>query len=788
MKSVASGTTRGKSARGRKASAGGDVVVSEQTANVVRMALESEMVQREVFASLTGLMFDGRRDMYSALGYPSKIKLSDYRGQYERGGIAERLIEAYPRATWGRGADLVEVEDPNRVTRFERETATLFKRLRLWSRVMRADILAQLSHYSVILIGTVKDDNLEAELKNVSGPDSISYVAHYGEQQAPIDTRVDKPNDPRFGLPLFYRIRFPTGKSLRVHWTRCIHVAEGTLEDDTIGRPRLRAVYNYLLDMQKILGGGAEATWSIADPGIQFDIDPSFKMSAPQKTDLKKQIELFRHNFQKHLYTSGVTARRLDGTVPAFGDNADSLADFIAGTTGIPKRIWLGSERGELSSTQDRDNWDDRVDERKKEFGEPLVRDLVGRFIEIGALPQPRRGEYEVVWPEAEKETEDGRATLAKTMADANEAQAKADGTTILSNDEIRDRVYGLDPKIDEGDEFEDDSSSDESSDPANDNAVETEIAARAASATHDPDWVHVHRVADANRSAMARAVASGWDVDVSEVAVAAALSRSDGGGAAAIIFQAVDAAENDLRATVAERILMTMADAGRATMRSVRKRGSWVHQARAAAAADAMAGRSAARPQFATTFNATNPRAIEFARSRAAALVTRIGRKTRDGIRELIAMGLREGIAPRALAARLSKLIGLRPDQVSSLERFASTGATRGQIERYATKLLRDRAVLIARTETMRAANEGQRELWRQAVSAGDLPQSAKRVWISTGDNRVREEHANVDGEVVGIDENFSIGVEPGDEPNCRCAQGIAPDEKSVQKRAAGK
>ena len=40
----------------------------------------------------------------------------------------------------------------------------------------------------------------------------------------------------------------------KVHWTRVIHIAESTLENPIYGIPRLRPVYNRLMDIEKVTG------------------------------------------------------------------------------------------------------------------------------------------------------------------------------------------------------------------------------------------------------------------------------------------------------------------------------------------------------------------------------------------------------------------------------------------------------------------------------------------------------------------------------------------------------
>lgn len=87
-----------------------------------------------------------------------------------------------------------------------------------------------------------------------------------------------------------------------------------------------------------------------------------------------------------------------------------------------------------------------------------------------------------------------------------------------------------------------------------------------------------------------------------------------------------------------------------------------------------------------------------------------------------------------------------------------------------------RVRARVIARTEIVSASNEGTQ---LGAISTGlDL----KKVWIATNDDRTRDTHMALDGDVVEMNANFVVGDGKGQYPgdmdlpaeeviNCRCA-----------------
>ena len=78
-------------------------------------------------------------------------------------------------------------------------------------------------------------------------------------------------------------------------------------------------------------------------------------------------------------------------------------------------------------------------------------------------------------------------------------------------------------------------------------------------------------------------------------------------------------------------------------------------------------------------------------------------------------------------------------------------------------------RSELIARTEATASNNEGLLEGYKQSdVATG-------KEWIAVMDDRTREEHAALNGEIVALDQSFSNGLQYPNEPNCRCVLGPA-------------
>jgi SPP1 gp7 family putative phage head morphogenesis protein len=78
-------------------------------------------------------------------------------------------------------------------------------------------------------------------------------------------------------------------------------------------------------------------------------------------------------------------------------------------------------------------------------------------------------------------------------------------------------------------------------------------------------------------------------------------------------------------------------------------------------------------------------------------------------------------------------------------------------------------KAIRVARTETSRAAGFGNQECARQSGVIG------YKMWITSRDDRVRDEHKAVDKEKQKLNEAYSTGeMYPGENSiNCRCVEG---------------
>jgi len=292
----------------------------------------------------------------------------------------------------------------------------------------------------VVLIGA--PGRLEEELPPMRGHEDIAYLSGYAQEDAEIVAYELDSANPRYGQPVTYRLK-RVGSQIAstprdVHWTRIVHVAEGLLADDVFGQPRLRRVWNRLDDLEKVVGAGSEAFWQRVQEGVQFDLAKETALEPDEEKRIEEELDDFMHGMRRYFRTRGVTVKTFGSDVANFDRQAQSILTLISGGTGIPVRILTGSERGELASTQDRSNWNERIEDRRDRYAGPqVVRPLVDRLVQYGALPTPEQ--YEIRWPSMDALSETEKAEVAERLAGTNQ---KA-GETVFTADEIRDRVYG---------------------------------------------------------------------------------------------------------------------------------------------------------------------------------------------------------------------------------------------------------------------------------------------------------------------------------------------------------
>ena len=356
-----------------------------------------------------------------------------------------------------------------------------------------------------------------------------------------------------------------------------------------------------------------------------------------------------------------------------------------------------------------------------------------------------------------------------------------------------------------------------------------------------EPEWRAIHRAADANVPVIERIVLRALRAAQTGTDLNAIADSVEAGGGVVLgkVFAGADEADRIMAEELPAVLLSTLEAGAFASARFYRRQGGFlpdgpidqesvkddgpIDDLAPVAAADGGVSSvfippSGSLPGFALSpdFLVTNPESVAWANEFGSRQIVQISNETRRAIRELISQAFVDGVPPAKAARAIRDQIGLTRFQERAVRNLSREMARRqrgvvrrfgGQFgakvpqggystvqiqaatKRYGKRLLRSRALTIARTETLAAANEGQRQLWLQARKTGAIPAHLVKEWIITPDDDLCPVCRGMIGQQRELDKPFNTGrfgpvMSPPAHPRCRCAQGLARPKKAKTTR----
>ncbi len=205
--------------------------------------------------------------------------------------------------------------------------------------------------------------------------------------------------------------------------------------------------------------------------------------------------------------------------------------------------------------------------------------------------------------------------------------------------------------------------------------------------------------------------------------------------------------------------------------------------------------------------YNPLSPKVLNAVGSLKTRVVEGLANDVRETVRQHITAGLQAGQGPVTIARGIRPVVGLAPNQADAVRNFRlalegdptkgspfsrklrdrrfdrtlakGEALTAKQIDTmtnaYRRKWLAFNSQTQAKTFALDAQRQGQRDAWLSAMDDGLVdPNLMTHTWVDSGDGRVRDEHAAMNGETVPINEPYSNGqMVPGDSDfNCRCTE----------------
>jgi len=402
-----------------------------------------------------GVQYDGERDIEKALGYTRDPGHQDFRKYYDNRGIASVIVDRPAHDTWRKSPEITDGSGGK--SSFMKGWSTLVENYSVFHYLERLDRLAGIGHYGALLLGIndANGDNMELRVDNATG---LNYLMPFWEGKADVEDFQEDAGQERFGRPTLYDLDFSLEEleqfdikdesQKKVHHSRVIHVAEGLLDNEVYGEPRLKKVFHRLQDLDKLIGAAPEGFWQQATKGYHVSEKEGANLQDPEDfDDITEEMQKFLNGFKRVVTTSGVDVQELAGETSMDPSNPfDIVITTISVKTGIPKRILMGSEKAELASSQDRKNWFDQIENRQTQFAQPMILErFVDRLVDIDILDPPHQGGYSVNWPNLWTPTKLEQAEIIQKKAAALNKASGGMPAALMPKKMILKELFGFD-------------------------------------------------------------------------------------------------------------------------------------------------------------------------------------------------------------------------------------------------------------------------------------------------------------------------------------------------------
>lgn len=408
-------------------------------------------------------LFDGSqesRNVDEECGYPDSVSTSDYIQMYRRNDVAQRIVTLEPEESWSEYPEIYETDEET-ITRFERAVKKFVAKTSLFKYLCKLDIISGIGRFGVLFIGL--DDGEDFALPapgftddgpaDKPGSAKVLYYRTFDESAVRVSEWERDRTNPRYGLPKMYELDFedtvaedikanatPVTETLKVHWSRVIHVADTRLStSEVFGFPRMEPVFNRLLDLRKINAGAGEMYWKGGFPGYAFEVDPqNGELSEEDREVIKDEIFKWEQGLSRYFAGVGVSMKSLSPQISNPQPFVDNALRMIASAKGYPITKLVGNYGGNQTNAEDNASWLNRIAQRRELFVTPnIIKTTIDRIQQYGALPrtaiedgEPRP--YQVVWKPLAEMTEAEKAEIGLKRTEALARYATAGAEAIV--------------------------------------------------------------------------------------------------------------------------------------------------------------------------------------------------------------------------------------------------------------------------------------------------------------------------------------------------------------------
>ena len=433
-----------------------------------RKVVQLQNLMDRALGTMFPKFFEGQKhNYYKDFGFPDIITFDMLYRMYERNSLAKAAVDKTARKTWQDPPWLLEKPRDGsegamkKETRLEKAIRQHFSDIRIWTKLMEADRRSLVGQFGAVILRVADGKKTSEPLKRVRGGlDALIDVIPVWQGQLRVAEYDTDMASLSYGEPLMFEYDEgqvgPTGgvspastgraRKLTIHPSRVIIWSmDGTMDGDS----SLKAGFNDLLTIEKVVGAGGEGFWKTAkgSPILEMDKEADIQkmaraMGIPKEEivdAMNKQAADWQRGFDELLILQGMTAKPQKIELPDPEHFFMNPLQTFAASFDIPLKVLVGTQTGERASSEDASQWNQTCNFRRKNTVIPNILQIVQRLEDCGILKE--NPEWFIDWTDLTESTMLEKIDRAGKMAKVNKDQ----GDIVFMPREIRASV-GYEP------------------------------------------------------------------------------------------------------------------------------------------------------------------------------------------------------------------------------------------------------------------------------------------------------------------------------------------------------
>ena len=387
---------------------------------------------------------DGKRSRaWCEYGFKSDLSFLDYYGAYDRDGLGNAAIELRADKVFSSDPWIIEGDERSEsenYTATELEIKRFAKRVKLWQAMKQAYIMALVGGCSYLIL-ELKDGKRLSDKPKLSARtlDTVDRIIPVWRNQIEVKDRTAD------GIVTMYQYSEPQEdgyhpKHRDVHPDRLV-----TLGCPQLGRPMLKAGFNALVTVEKVIGGAGESFLKNASRQMNINYDKEVDLEQIARAygleDLGEYQEIMNElakdinsGVDIAMVTQGANVSAMTVAVSDPVPTFQTALQVFAASVKIPLKILIGNITGERASTEDMKQFNATCQAFRETDVDTMIRALFDRLIAFGLVALT---EYEVMWNDLTDGDTNEKADTAQKVAAALQAYAAAKQANFLTGDEM---------------------------------------------------------------------------------------------------------------------------------------------------------------------------------------------------------------------------------------------------------------------------------------------------------------------------------------------------------------